>query len=118
MAARSALASDCGAPAIRHQPVWRTLDGPQRGRNSIRHARQKELTEKRRVLFPISLVPFEKIRDWKSFDAGAGKDSAREIREYFIPDFSNWKDNDVYQRAWQRLLMDLKSEKAGPVEGR
>jgi hypothetical protein len=37
------------------------------------------------------------------------KDSAREIREYFIPDFSNWKDHDSYQEAFQSLLRDLKS---------
>ena len=32
-----------------------------------------------------------------------------EIREYFIPDFSNWKDHDSYQTAFQRLVKDLKS---------
>jgi hypothetical protein len=35
---------------------------------------------------------------------------AREIREYFIPDFSNWKDHDSYQAAFQRLVSDLKAE--------
>jgi uncharacterized protein YjbI with pentapeptide repeats len=76
----------------------------------IAHARQKELNERRQVLFPISLVQFETIREWRCFDADTGKDSAREIREYFIPDFSNWKDHDSYQRAFQRLVRDLKSE--------
>jgi hypothetical protein len=37
-------------------------------------------------------------------------DSAREIREYFIPDVSNWKDHDSYQAAFQRLVSDLKAE--------
>jgi hypothetical protein len=32
---------------------------------------------------------------------------AREIREYFIPDFSNWKDHDAYKSAFDRLLKDL-----------
>jgi hypothetical protein len=76
----------------------------------IANARQREMREKRQMLFPISLVPFEKIKDWKAFDADTGKDSAREIREYFIPDFSNWKDHDSYQTAFQRLLRDLKAE--------
>jgi hypothetical protein len=35
-----------------------------------------------RGLFPISLAPFADIRHWECFDADAGKDSAREIREY------------------------------------
>src|ERR1700691_120727 len=76
-------------------------------KTEIAYARERELVEDRRVLFPIRLVPFEKIRAWKCFDADAGKDSAREIREFFIPDFSDWKDQDSYQRAFQRLLRDL-----------
>jgi hypothetical protein len=77
-------------------------------KTEIAHARQKELHEGRQVLFPISLVPFSQVRAWSCFDADTGKDSAREIREYFIPDFSNWKDHDSYQKAFQRLVRDLK----------
>ena len=44
--------------------------------------------------------------------------AAREVREYFIPDFSNWKDHNSYQAAFQRLVRDLKAEKAGPAEVR
>lgn len=62
------------------------------------------------MLFPISLVPFSSIRDWKCFDADTGKDTAREVREYFIPDFSHWKDHGSYQKAFTRLLRDLKAE--------
>jgi hypothetical protein len=76
-------------------------------KTEIAHARQKELNEGRQVLFPISLVSFEKIREWKCFDADTGTDSAREIREYFIPDFSNWKDHDSDQAAFQRLVSGL-----------
>jgi uncharacterized protein YjbI with pentapeptide repeats len=78
-------------------------------KTEIANARQREIREKRQMLFPIGLVPFEKIKEWKAFDADTGKDSAREIREYFIPDFSNWKDHDSYQGAFQRLLRDLKA---------
>jgi TIR domain/Pentapeptide repeats (8 copies) len=78
-------------------------------KTEIANARQKELIEKRQVLFPISLTPFDKIREWKDFDADTGKDSAREIREYFIPDFSRWKDHDYYLKAFDRLLRDLKA---------
>jgi hypothetical protein len=78
-------------------------------KTEIAHARQKELNERRKVLFPISLVPFAKIREWKCVDADTGKDSAREIREYFIPDFSRWKDRDSYLKAFSGLLRDLKA---------
>jgi hypothetical protein len=75
----------------------------------ISKARKREVRDKARVLFPVRLAPFEKLRDWKCFDADTGKDSAREIREYFIPDFSTWKDHDSYQQAFSRLLKDLQA---------
>lgn len=81
-------------------------------KTEIAKARRRELKEKRRVLFPIRLVPFDTLRDWECFDADMGKDSAREIREYFIPDFTNWKSHDDYQGAFSRLLNDLKAEDA------
>ena len=77
-------------------------------KTEIAKARQREVEEQRQVLFPVRLVPFEAIRGWECFDADTGKDSAREIREYFIPDFSNWKNYDTYQVTFQRLLRDLK----------
>ena len=82
-------------------------------KTEIAKARKREVREKRRVLFPIRLVDFESLRDWECFDADTGKDSAREIREYFIPDFSKWKDHDSYRTAFDRLLRDLKAS-AGP----
>ena len=77
-------------------------------KTEISNARQREMREKRQLLFPISLVPFAHIREWTCFDADTGKDSAREIREYFIPDFSNWKSHDSYKLALEQLLRDLK----------
>jgi uncharacterized protein YjbI with pentapeptide repeats len=81
-------------------------------KTEIAKARKRELRDQRRVLFPIRLAPFETLRDWECFDADTGKDSAREIREYFIPDFSHWKNHDSYQEAFQRLLSDLKASDA------
>src|SRR5260370_12989054 len=69
-------------------------------KTEIAKARKRELQEKRQVLFPIRLTSFELIRVLKCFAAELGKGSAREIREYFIPDFSNWKDHDNYQEAF------------------
>ena len=77
-------------------------------KTEIYHARQQEIKNERRKLFPVSLVPFETLRSWKAFDADSGKDMAREVREYFVPDFLNWKDHDAYQKAFDRLLRDLK----------
>ncbi len=77
-------------------------------KTEARKARQREVKEGKRVLFPIRLVDFEMLRDWVYLDID-GKNLAEEIREYFIPDFSNWKDHDSYQTAFQRLVKDLKS---------
>jgi hypothetical protein len=60
-------------------------------KTEIAKARKREVRDQRRVLFPIRLAPFATLRDWECFDADTGKDSAREIREYFIPDFSTVK---------------------------
>ena len=82
----------------------------------IRNARKAELREKRRKLFPIRLVDFETIRHWQCFDADTGKDLGVEIREYFIPDFSNWKDHDSFEASFTRLLNDLKAEESTEVK--
>jgi uncharacterized protein YjbI with pentapeptide repeats len=79
-------------------------------KTEISKARKREIKECKRILFPIRLCSFEALRDWECFDADAGKDSAREIREYFIPDFSNWKDHDSYRLAFDRLLKDLQGK--------
>lgn len=78
-------------------------------KTEIANARAHEEQQRRQMLFPITLAPFEWIKQWKLFDADTGIDSAREIREYFIPDFSNWKDHDSYQTAFERLMRDLKA---------
>jgi hypothetical protein len=77
-------------------------------KTEIAHARQREVRERRQVLFPISIVPFARLREWKCFDADTGKDTAREIREYFIPDFSKWNDEASYRPAMDRLISDLR----------
>jgi hypothetical protein len=79
-------------------------------KTEIAKARKREVKEGKRVLFPVRLVGFERLRDWECFDGDTGKDWAREIREYLIPDFSNWKNRDSYQAAFQRLVSDLKAE--------
>jgi uncharacterized protein YjbI with pentapeptide repeats len=76
----------------------------------IRKARKAEIREKRRKLFPIRLVDFDIIREWECFDADTGKDLAVEVREYYIPDFSNWKDHDSFEATFDKLLQDLKAE--------
>jgi hypothetical protein len=81
-----------------------------RVKTEIRNARKREVGEKKRALFPVRLASYEVLRDWKLFDAGEGEDLATEIREYYIPDFSEWKNHDPYQREFEKLLRDLRME--------
>ena len=75
----------------------------ERVKTEIAKARRRELFESKRLLFPVSLVDYEAIRDWECFDADSGKDSAPEIREYFIADFSSWEtDQKAYRKAFDR----------------
>ena len=43
------------------------------------------------------------------FDADSGKDLAVELREYYIPDFSNWKAHDAFETEFAKLLRDLRA---------
>lgn len=76
----------------------------------IRNARRIEVHEKRRKLFPIRLIGFGMLENWKCFDSDSGKDLAVEIREYYIPDFSNWRDDAAFETAFNRLFQDLRAE--------
>lgn len=75
----------------------------------IRKARQTEIRENRRKLFPIRLVDFKTIQNWECFDADTGKDLAVVMREYFIPDFSGWRSQSDFENAFKRLLRDLRA---------
>ena len=78
--------------------------------HEIKRTRKRELTEGRQLFFPISVVDFNKIKEWELFYGDEGKDLAEEIREYFIPDFCNWKDHNKYQITFNRLLKDLRQD--------
>ncbi|WP_371501750.1 toll/interleukin-1 receptor domain-containing protein [Kitasatospora sp. NBC_00374] len=61
-----------------------------------------------RKLFPIRIVPHGRLLDWELFDADAGYDVARKIREYHIPDFSSAPDGLELEQAVSRLVRDLR----------
>jgi hypothetical protein len=66
---------------------------------SLHHAlsHQWQVCDQPRIL-PLRLAPFATLRDWECFDADTGKDSAREIREYFIPDFSTGRTTTLVRK--------------------
>jgi hypothetical protein len=85
-------------------------------KTEIRNARKREVAEKKRVLFPVRLASYEALRDWTLFDADEGEDLATEIREYYIPNFSEWKNHDLYAREFEKLLRDLRTDESGSLK--
>lgn len=69
------------------------------------------MKEGTRVLFPVRLVSYEAMLSWKYIDI-SGKDMAEEMRQFFIPDFSSWKEHEPYQAALEQLLRDLRAKSA------
>jgi hypothetical protein len=84
-------------------------------KTEIKKARNREVKENRRVLFPIGLIPFEKLKNWEYPDPDTGKDIAIEIREYYIPDFTKWKDHSLYLDEFKKLLKSLKQKSDEPA---
>jgi hypothetical protein len=73
----------------------------------IRRARKVEREGGRRKLFPIRLVGYEALNQWVCIDSATGEDLAEEMRGYFIPDFTGWRRDDDFERAFAKLLKDL-----------
>jgi len=77
-------------------------------KNEIAKAQKREHQEKRRVLFPIGLVAFERLLKWEYIDPDTGADIAKQIREYFIPDFSQWdQGEEFYKETFEKLVRAL-----------
>jgi len=56
---------------------------------------------KRRIIKPV--------KKWECLDSDTGEDLAEEVRKYHIPDFSNWKNHDAFERTFARLEKDLRT---------
>jgi TIR domain len=76
----------------------------------LRKARKAERQSGKRKLFPVRLTDYQTLEKWECHDSKSGKDLAEELRQYFIPDFSNWKEHDLFEAAFARLLKDLRAE--------
>ena len=84
----------------------------------IRRARKQEKLSGERKLFPIRLCDMETLKQWECFDTDSGRDIAEEVREYFIPDFSDWKKPGKFEDSFGRLCGDLQREGVAPANVR
>ena len=73
-------------------------------KTELRKALKARTQEGKRKLFPIRLVDFGRSGTGSASTPTAGRIWRVEIREYFIPDFSNWKGNDAFEAGFARLL--------------
>jgi uncharacterized protein YjbI with pentapeptide repeats len=78
----------------------------------IRRARDRERAAQNDVLFPVSLLPFERLREWTSVDTDTGEDLARVVREFYIQDFSNWKEETAFVESLDKLVASLRKERS------
>ena len=76
-------------------------------KSEIRWAVESGLQEKTQKLFPIRLVDMATIMQWKYFDADFGKDLAREVREFYIHDFSDWRSRKAFAESFTHLITFL-----------
>jgi len=74
----------------------------------IKRAKKQRWDKVHQILFPIRLMAFEDLKKWELFDSDTGTDLAEEVRSYFIPDFSRWKEREYYQKALEQLIRALK----------
>jgi hypothetical protein len=78
-------------------------------RSEVEKTLLRGLNENRRIVYPVSTCSLEELEKWKT-DPEPGKDYAREIREYFIPNFSNWHDSYAYDQVFAALLREFRSD--------
>jgi len=76
--------------------------------NELRWALKREARTDSQVLFPVSLVPFSRLREWDLIDPDTGIDIAARIRSYYIPDFSDWASKGKFDASLARLLKALR----------
>jgi uncharacterized protein YjbI with pentapeptide repeats len=79
-------------------------------RTEIKRARRKERQTSERKLFPIRLCGMDELLAWECFDADTGRDIAEEVREYFIPDFSDCTKPARFDAEFTKLRRDLRKE--------
>ncbi|WP_395741171.1 toll/interleukin-1 receptor domain-containing protein [Prosthecobacter sp.] len=76
----------------------------------LKKARKAERMSGKRKLFPVRIADFQTLTEWECFDADSGQDLASEVRLYFIPDFSRWKEQHAFESGYARLLKDLRAD--------
>ncbi|HEV7403876.1 MAG TPA: TIR domain-containing protein [Chthoniobacteraceae bacterium] len=78
--------------------------------DELRKAFKAQHKSGKRKLFPVRICDYDTLLRWECRDSSSGKDLAEEVRQYFIPDFSNWKSHDQFEACFARLVRDLEAD--------
>ena len=81
-------------------------------KTDIRKARNREVTDNRRMLFPVSLVGLQPPKNGNASTPKSAKTPPSKSAKFFIPDFSSWKTNhDAYKENFDRLVGSPRKER-------
>lgn len=79
--------------------------------SELHRAMKRQKAEGRDVLFPISLVPYEKLKEWSCFDADTSTDIAAELREYLVPCITDISDKSQFDILVKKIAKALSVSK-------
>ena len=95
-----------GLVEVDHSLAERLRRFPFVGESPLAHKREQDNSA--RVLFPISIVSFNRLQNWELHDADSGIDLAHHVRSYFVPDFSGWQSPNAVGAELQKLVKALR----------
>ena len=73
----------------------------------VREAVRLEIETGKKIIYPIRLAGMKQISEWRLFDADLGIAVAQRVREFFIPDFSEWRNAQKLDAMAQALILTL-----------
>ena len=51
----------------------------------------------------------DELRRWECVDADSGRDLAADVRAYFIPDFTDWRDEKKFAAQLKSVVQGLEA---------
>jgi len=73
----------------------------------LRRAMRRQKDEKRNILFPVSLLSYDQLKDWSCFDSDSGIDIAVELRQYLMPVIEEPLDEDSFNEFVDSIVKGL-----------
>jgi uncharacterized protein YjbI with pentapeptide repeats len=85
-------------------------------RTELGKAVRRERREQQRILFPVRIVSYDAVAAWECFDTDLGVDLAASVREYYIPNFENWRDLNAFDAGCAKVISALRNAPDNPLQ--